>query len=542
MAKLSTNHVSLTLQGVSHHLPDGSVLFSDLNEHFDSRRTGLVGRNGVGKSRLGRILSGSIEPSSGRCLRVGSVYYLAQQITVGPEQTLADLAGLGPIIEALRRIEAGSTLQQDFDMVGERWDIHQRLAQELAAQGLAHLGADTPAAQLSGGEAMRVALSGAFLSGADLLILDEPSNHLDREHRKALLDRLRQWNSGVIVISHDRALLDTMDCIVELTNLGLRRYGGAYSFYAQAKAQEREQALQQLDHRKAEKRREERELTQQRERLEKHQARGAKQAAQANQAPILLGLQKNRSQNSSSRLRSRIEASRHAATQSVLEAARGIEDDAAVTLLAPGLDRPLPDTIVRLSAELPHVDARHRRIEFELRKGQRIGLVGANGSGKSTLLKLLAGQLEPLSGHCKIPVQIAYLDQSLSLLDRERDLLGQMLDRNGASNEAELRSKLALLGLDSQRVQLAVGQLSGGERLKAALACAVYADEPARLLLLDEPDNHLDLAALDALESLLRQYRGALIVVSHDQAFLDRIALTHKLEAGPRGWLTSEWS
>lgn len=541
MTKPSTNHVSLTLQGVSHHLPDGSILFSDLDERFDARHTGLVGRNGVGKSVLGRILAGRLEPSRGRCLRIGSVHHLAQQISIDRERTVADLAGLRAVFDALQRIERGSSLQQDFDLVGDRWDIRQQLQQELAASGLAHLQADTLASQLSGGEAMRVALCGAYLSAADLLILDEPSNHLDRGHRQALIDRLRRFSGGIIAISHDRALLESMDCIVELSNLGLRRYGGNYAFYAQAKAQEREHAQVQLDHLKAEKRREERELAQQRERLDRRQSRGARQAATANQAPILLGLQKSRSQNSAARAEARMEASRNAASQRVAQAAQRLADDEAVTLLLPEIDRQLPDTIVALSAELAHVAPRYRHIEFSLRKGQRLALTGPNGSGKSSVLKRIASASSHADSGCTVSVKAAYLDQSLSLLDAGRGLLEQMLALGSALDEADLRSRLALLGLDERDLQTPVRSLSGGERLKAALAYALYTDEPAKLLLLDEPDNHLDLAAIRALGSLLQQYRGALIVVSHDEVFLNRIGLTHRLDAGERGWRMSAW-
>lgn len=542
MTKPSTNHVSLTLQGVSHHLPDGSILFSDLDERFDARHTGLVGRNGVGKSVLGRILAGVLEPSRGRCLRIGNVHHLAQQISIDPGRTVADLAGLQAVFDALQRIERGSSLQQDFDLVGDRWDIRQQLQQELAASGLAHLQLDTPADRLSGGEAMRVALCGAYLSAADLLILDEPSNHLDRGHRKALIDRLRRFSGGIIAISHDRALLESMDCVVELSNLGLRRYGGNYAFYAQAKAQEREHAQARLDHLKAEKRREEREFVQQRERLDRRQSRGARQAATANQAPILLGLQKSRSQNSAARAEARMEASRSAASQRVTQAAQRLADEAAITLLLPDIDRHLPDTIAALSTELAHVDPRYRHIEFSLRKGQRLGLTGPNGSGKSSVLKRLAGASSGADSRCTVSVKAAYLDQSLSLLDSEHGLLEQMLALGSALDEADLRSRLALLGLDERDLHTPVRALSGGERLKAALAYALYTDEPAKLLLLDEPDNHLDLVAIRALESLLLQYRGALIVVSHDEVFLNRIGLTHRLEASEQGWRMSAWS
>ncbi|HFH3979579.1 TPA: efflux RND transporter periplasmic adaptor subunit [Pseudomonas aeruginosa] len=230
-----TNTSTLALDGVSFQLPDGSLLFSDLDETFDTRHTGLVGRNGVGKSLLARLLAGHLQPSSGSVRRQGRVRYLAQQLDPAEYPTVADLAGVRPWLEALARIEAGSLDAADYECLGERWDIRQRLADALAAEGLGHLRADTPSERLSGGECMRVALLGAFLDDADFLILDEPSNPLDGPARALLRARLAAWDGGLLLVSHDRELLEGMQRIVELSTLGLRSYGGGYSFYAQSR-------------------------------------------------------------------------------------------------------------------------------------------------------------------------------------------------------------------------------------------------------------------------------------------------------------------
>jgi len=535
------NHHFLTLHSVSFQLPDGTSLFRDLNEQFDQRPTGLVGRNGVGKSVLARMLAGLCEPSSGRCTRSGSVHYLAQRIVPQASESVADLAGVGAAVAALRRIEAGSTRVEDFEAVGERWDIAQRLQQMLADEGLSHLGIDTPATSLSGGEATRVALLGAFLSDADFLILDEPSNHLDMDHRRALRERLTQWRGGLVVVSHDRELLASMQRIVELSSLGLRSYGGGYAFYAQAREQERAHAQVELEHSKAERRREERALAAQQERLQRRQARGARQAATENQAPILLGLRKSNSERTSGRLHAQHEAMREALAAKVRAAAAQIEHAADITVFAP-VTANLPQQLAALRAlELPYLRDGLRTLDLVITRGQRIGVVGPNGSGKSTLLKVLAGVVPPRAGVRRIHVRTDYLDQQLSLLDPQRSLLEQMLRANRASREAELRARLALLDLDANRIARPAATLSGGERIKAALALALYGDQPAQILLLDEPDNHLDLASLRALESMLRQYRGALVVVSHDAGFLAQLELTHRLAATDAGWRLEAW-
>jgi len=532
-----TNRVSLTLQGVSYQLPDGRLLFSELNEQFDERPTGLVGRNGIGKSVLARILAGELAPTSGRCLRAGTVHYLAQMISPRSGQTVADLAGVSRVISALEKIEAGSACPQDFDAVADRWDIRRQLQKALADHQLADLQEDTLAANLSGGEVMRVALIGAFISGAQMLILDEPTNHLDRSNRHALLDQLQCWTGGLIVVSHDRALLGTMKRTVELSSLGLRSYGGGYPFYAEAKAHERENALGQLASGKVERKREERLLSEQRERLDRRQARGAKKAADANQAPILLGLQKSRSQSSGGKLRARHEASREALSLRVREASRQVEENAEIVLFASGNESLLPEKIAELvDVTLPYVQGSHQRIDLSVSKTQRIGVSGSNGSGKSTLLKVLAGHLAPRSGRREVFVEATYLDQHLSILDPGASILDQMLAANTVDDEGALRARLALLGLDADRIRLPTRMLSGGERLKAALASVLYADRPAQFLLLDEPANHLDIASVEALETMLLQYRGTLLVVSHDQSFLDGIRLTHHLQPSRDGW------
>ena len=528
----------VTLESVSYHLPDGSSLFTNLDLHIDHRRTGLVGRNGVGKSLLVRMIAGHISPSTGRCTRSGTVYYLAQHVSPEPGHTVADLAGVRPVISALERIEQGSTEQADFDCIGERWGIRQQLLDQLAQNNLAHLTPSTPASALSGGEAMRVALMGALLSQADLLILDEPTNHLDHQHRRALHEQLLNWPNGLLVISHDRDVLEHMEVIVELSSMGLTRYGGGFSFYTQAKAEQLRAAQLQLASAKLERKRQEQALREQKERLERSQSRGHKQASDANQAKVLLGRQKERSQASSGKLRVQQDAAREQLSAQVRQAASQVEEQQAIFVYPPQACQSAPVQIAELiDARLPQGAEHLRSINLTLTRGQRIALVGPNGCGKSTLLKVLAGQLPVVSGQARTFVTTAYLDQHLGLLKPERSVLEQLQPLNRQLNEGELRTRLAQLGLNADRINQPCNRLSGGERLKAAMACVFYAASPPQLLLLDEPANHLDLPSVQALESMLKQYSGTLVVTSHDEVFLTAIGVTHRLEASPTGWL-----
>lgn len=535
-----THATCVTLEGVSFQLPDGSPLFSDLNLHLDQRHTGLVGRNGVGKSVLAHLIAGDIAPTAGRCLRTGKVYYLAQHITHAPGQTVADLAGVQPIINALERIEQGSTAPGDFDAVGEQWNIRQQLLDQLAHNNLEHLTPSTPTSRLSGGEAMRVALMGAFMSEAELLILDEPTNHLDREQRLALQAQLSHWPKALLVISHDRELLETMTRILELSALGLASYGGGYSFYAQAKAQKQSAAEQQLAHAKLERNRQEQRLREQAEQLERRQARGSKSASSRNQAKILLGRQKERSQNSSGKFQQHQQAAREALSVRVRQAASQVERQQAVFVYAPTTSQHSAAHIAELvDARLPYGFEPLRTLSLTLSRGQRVALLGPNGCGKSTVLKVLAGQVPIPAGQAGVHVKTAYLDQHLAMLNLECSVLEQLQALNRQLTESELRTRLAQLGLGAEQVNRPCAQLSGGERLKAAMACVFYAEQPAQLLLLDEPDNHLDLVSLLALENMLNEFTGTLVVTSHDKRFLDAIGITHRLIASANGWLST---
>lgn len=534
---MTTPETLLSLHDVGCQLPDGRWLFEDLNAHLGRQRTGLVGRNGVGKSVLARLLAGMLAPTRGHIERRGRVHYLAQQLAADGSATVASLAGLQTALDALRRIEAGSSNPADFDAIGERWNLRGRLRDELVAAGLGHLHADTRASQLSGGEHSAVALLGARLADADLLILDEPSNHLDRRRRAALREQLQSWSGGLLVISHDRVLLEAMESIVELSAQGLRRYGGGYSFYAEASVAERAQAQAELESRRNERRRGERLLVEQRERQARREARGRREGAGANEPALSLGLRKRRAEQTDGRRQQQQAEQRAALAERVAAAAARISEASAPVLFAPqGLDAHGERVAELRGVVLPHLQGPAAHVDLLLRGGQRIALLGDNGSGKSTLLKVLAGELKPLAGECVLHGPAAYLDQTLSILD-SRPLIEQLRDAHPRAGEATQRTRLALLGLDAPQVEQPASLLSGGERMKAALAMVLYAEQPARLLLLDEPDNHLDLAAQDALVAMLDQYAGTLVIVSHDDAFLERLLLDARVLKVERGWV-----
>lgn len=527
----------LVLNDLSYQLPDGSPLLTELRAHFDGRTSAIVGRNGVGKTQLAKILAGRVKPTSGSFQCSGPVYYLAQQVRLPPNTTVADLAGVRPVLEALNRIAKGSCAEEDFAAVADNWDMPQRLQYQLERQQLGHLHANSPASTLSGGEAMRLSLIAALLCKTDFLILDEPSNHLDTSSRHLLIKQLQQWPRGLIVISHDRLLLESVERIFELTPRSLSSYGGNYSFYTQEKALQQVATQRNLDSLEHSLRRQSQLAAQQRERQARRQANGRRHAKHANQAKILLDGQKARSEASAAALRKKHKEAHEQRKQQLNQAKQQITNAVAIHLQPISPNKTKKSYVAELKAvTLPRVSGPNHEINLQLSSSQRLGIVGANGCGKSTLLKLLAGQIAPLSGSCKSTTNSAYLDQTLSNLDPHGTTLEQLKQAQPTASEADLRMRLAQLGLDSQKIHRPINSLSGGEGIKAALACLLYAEPPPQLLLLDEPDNHLDLPSLDALERLLCSYRGCLVVVSHDSHFLSRLSLSHRLIATPSGW------
>ncbi|BDB19712.1 peptide ABC transporter ATP-binding protein [Pseudomonas sp. CYM-20-01] len=527
--------VLVSLQHLSFQFANGDTLLDDLNLSIDYTPTGIVGRNGRGKSVLAKLIAGLLSPSSGSLNCPNSVIYVAQNVVVAPGDTVADLTGTAAILTALERMAAGAAQIDDLELIDDRWDLAERLRSRLDAAGLSRLSVDTPTRQLSGGQLARVAVIGALLAAPQLLVLDEPTNHLDSDGRAWLLRVLDEWRGGLVVVSHDRQLLNAMGRIIELSPLGVNVYGGNYDAYRQQREAEQHAAVAALEHARLERSREKRRLQKDHDNLQRHAARSRKHAETANIDRFTKARWKGAATQIVSTVCSAHEQHKQALDAQVRQAHARVEDETPTLLALPASAVPNGRQVLSLiDAQLPWLPS--TCLNVHLAGPVRVAVHGPNGCGKSTLLKVLAGEWRAERGECHVHVPSAYIDQHIALLDDHRSIVEQLNLLDTPLAQGELRTRLALLQLDALRVNQPAEQLSGGERLKAAMAVALWRAVPAQLLLLDEPTNHLDLESVMAFEQALQCFTGAMLVVSHDAAFVQAIKPTHFLDWQHTGW------
>ena len=513
----------LTLDSVSAQTPDHQTLFRDLTFSLGAERIGLVGRNGSGKSTLLRIIAGEAEPAGGTVLRSGTIGILAQDWPA--DLTLAQALGIAERLAVLLRILSGKGSADDFDCAD--WTLEPRVETALADVRLPGLSLERLIGSLSGGEQTRVAIARLLIQPPDLLLLDEPTNNLDAAGRAAIRSLIRNWRGGVLIASHDRELLEIMDRIVELTPVGVRIVGGGWSTFTALREAERENAAAELERSDAALRETQRTVQRQREAKERRDKAGRAFAAKGSEPRILLGAQAERAENTGAR------TSRVGERQVSEAAAKAEEARTKVEILTP-LTISLPPSGVPSGAQVltlkdVTVDVGDRQLgpwTFDLRGPSRIALTGPNGSGKTTLLRVATGSLAPTSGAVRrAEGRIVTLDQHVGLLDRDLSILANFQRLNPSLNAQDAYAACARFAFRNRDARQPVGTLSGGERLRAGLACTLAGACPPWLLILDEPTNHLDIESVELLEEALCKFDGALMVVSHDPTFVKAVGI-----------------
>jgi ATPase subunit of ABC transporter with duplicated ATPase domains len=568
---------SVVLSELSFSWPNGRRVLDGLSASFSPGRTGLIGVNGAGKSTLLALIAGRLRPSSGSVTVTGDVGYLPQTLTLDANVRVASLLGIAGALDAIDAIEAGDASQAAFDAVGDDWNAREQARGWLSRLGLDHVGLDDPVGRLSGGETIMTALTGLFLRRPAVLILDEPTNNLDRDARGRLYAAVESWPGVMLIVSHDRELLGLVDQVADLRSDhygdSLRLYGGNLACYQAMLEAEQAAARRAVSAAAADVRREHRDLVRGQTKQARRDRQGRQLSASGSLPHAAAGARQRSAQEAAGRSRDTALARIADAQTRLAEAEEAVRDDDAIAISLPGTAVPVGRTVLRVRGldgpwipwRTPPADEADAEAIAELivRGPERIALTGPNGAGKSTLLRLIAGDLgvpepreperegldrgEPADSASEREDRglfvrrigaLGYLPQRLDVLDDALTVAENVRAVAPAASVNEVRAGLARFLFRGARADAAAGTLSGGERFRAVLAALLLADPPPQFLLLDEPTNSLDMASVRQLSQALACYQGALLVASHDAPFLASIGITRWLRLSRDARLT----
>src|SRR5499427_438869 len=553
--------MSIVLRDLDFSFPNGLVVLSGLSATFGSGRTGLIGMNGSGKSTLLRLIAGELRPVSGSVTVTGDVGYLPQDLTLEVGASVASLLGIARVRNAIASIEAGDASVEAFEAVGDDWDAEDRAREWLSRLGLSHVSLDDRVGRLSGGETVLTAVTALFLRRPSAILLDEPTNNLDLDARRRLYAAVESWPGVMLVVSHDRSLLELMDQVADLSVNSLRMYGGNLSAYEAMRDTEEAAAARAVTTAAADVRREKRDFVSNQTKQARRDRQGRQLAASASLPRIVANARKRSAEETAGRSRE-LHAERIAAAEARLaEAEEAVREDAEIRIDLPGTAVPAGRTVLTVrgldgawhpqpAAALTAAsdgDGPEPLAELIVRGPERIALTGPNGSGKTTLLRgMVAGAGSGAQGApgamgglvVRRGVAFGYLPQRLDILDDSLTVLDNVRAAAPTASVNEVRAGLARFLFRGARADQVAGTLSGGERFRAVLAALLLADPPPQLLLLDEPTNSLDMASVRQLSQALSCYRGALLVASHDVPFLRSIGITRWLRLSRDGSLT----
>ncbi|MFB6642074.1 ABC-F family ATP-binding cassette domain-containing protein [Streptomyces chartreusis] len=519
---------SISCTSLSFVWPDGTAVFEGLDVAFGPGRTGLVGVNGSGKSTLLKLVAGELAPVDGVVRVAGEVGYLPQNVTLDTALKVDEALGIADKRAALHAIEAGDVAEEHFETVGDDWDVEERALATLGELGLGHVELDRTIGEVSGGESVLLRLAALLLRRPDVLLLDEPTNNLDLYARRRLYAAVESWPGVMVVVSHDRELLDLVDQIADLRSGEIAWYGGNYSAYEEALATEQEAAERMVRVAEADLKKQKRELVDAQVKLARRKRYGQKMWDQKREPKIVMGARKRAAQESAGKHRIMHEEKLAEAKERLDDAVDAVRDDDEIRVDLPYTAVP-PGRGVLTLRDLELVYGARVAGGLDLHGPERIALIGRNGSGKTTLLRTVAGELEPVAGEATVHVPLRFLPQRLDVLDDELSVAENVARFAPGATNNRIRARLARFLFRGARADQLAATLSGGERFRAALAALMLAEPAPQLLMLDEPTNNLDMASVRQLTTALESYEGALIVASHDLLFLESIGITRWL-------------
>lgn len=526
----------LILQNISYTHPNKDLLFDNIHLTLNHRdKVALIGNNGIGKSTLFKIIAGEVTFFGGQINIVSNPYYIPQIFGQYNELTIAQALRIDRKLNALQEILDGHVTEEYLEELDDDWAIEERCKEAMGHWQLSDLELTQKMETLSGGQKTKVFLAGISIHQPEFVLLDEPSNHLDMAGRQLLYDFIQNTSATLLVISHDRKLLNLLDTVCELSKHGVTVYGGNYDFYAEQKNMEKD-ALNQ-DIRSSEKalrkaKEKERESA---ERQQKLDARGKKKQEKAGTAGILMNTLRNKAENSTSKLKS-VHAEKIGGISQNLQDLRSALPD--IDKMKFGFDNSMLHK-GRIIFKATDVNFSYDKLflwkenlNFQITSGERIVVKGLNGSGKTTLIKIILGGLEPQTGVVyRMENKSVYIDQDYSLIKNELTVYEQAQQFNdSALQEGDIKSRLNRFLFTKEDWDKPCRVLSGGERMRLVLCCLTINNHAADIIVLDEPTNNLDIRNIEILTAAINEYQGTLIIISHDEAFLEQACVIRTID------------
>ena len=509
---------AVTVAGLSFSWPDGTPALSGLDVAFGPGRTGLVGANGSGKSTLLALVAGELRADAGTVTTTSVPVLVRQGVGRRTGSTVSDLLGISPRRRALAAVERGTADTADWTTLGDDWEVEERARAQLDALGLPD-DLDRAVGELSGGEAVLTALAGLLVDPPEIALLDEPTNDLDRHARQRLYDAVERWPGVLVVAGHDRELLDRMDRTTELRDGHARTVGGPFSEFARVVEAEQEAARRDVRAASEHLRRQQREWADAQVVLARRKRYAAHDQATKRRPKVIMHELRRRAQVSAGSYRN-LHADRLDDARDALGRAEDrVRDDDRIRVDLPATAVPAGRTVLEIGPVRSTGGAASSRSGVTVRGPERIAVTGRNGAGKSTLLR---------AAERDATVPVGHLTQRRLLPDPSRSVLDTVREAAPSSTPQEVRAQLARFLLGGDTVHRPVSTLSGGERFRVHLARLLLAEPAPQLLLLDEPTNDLDLDSVAALVDALSGFRGALLVVSHDETVLDDLGVTRR--------------
>ena len=526
----------LTIQNLSYTHPNKDLLFSNLNLTVNNNeKTALIGNNGVGKSTLLKIISKELLPSSGQIILDVEPYYIPQVFGQYNHLTISEALQVKDKLNALQEILNGIVSEENLNLLNDDWTIEERCIEALEYWQLSELDLSQKMDTLSGGQKTKVFLAGILIHNPDLILLDEPTNHLDVLGRQLLYDFIQSTKSALIIVSHDRKLLNLLNTVCELSKTGIKVYGGNYDFYKEQKQIEINALNQDIHNKeKAFKKAKEKE----RETIERQQkldARAKKSVAKAGLPKIVANTWKNSAENSTAKITDvhtekleniQFELRDLRSSQSRIEQMKFGFDNA---VLHKGKVLFIADDINFAYEKEAYLW--NENLNIKLVSGERIALKGINGSGKTTLIKIILGSLVPQIGTVfNAENNSVYIDQDYSAIDSSLSVYEQAQQFNSlAMQEHQVKLRLNRFLFSKDTWDKTCSALSGGERMRLLLCCLGIGNQAPDIIILDEPTNNLDIQNIEILTNAINDYQGTLLVISHDETFLEQINIARTI-------------